>query len=210
MFFLTESHIPSSTNRKRFRGGTVPFPLLRGQPGFWTRRDQFNLSPVLLNMHSHFPEVLIFNNMPLLLYKDNETTASVGRPLWMLRLMGMTIQTVPTDRSCDQGGCICKIRWDKGTCLQLPTTTYVTHGCKRCLLGPCFQSCTNLTGRIRGEDKLWVCSWRDYVVLSKTNVLRPGRPGPNFWYHSLLIGYVTLQRYISPVSHPSYELLSWL
>lgn len=42
-------------------------------------------------MHSHFPKVLVFNNMLLLLYKDNETTAWVGRPLWMLPLMGMTL-----------------------------------------------------------------------------------------------------------------------
>lgn len=62
---------------------TVPFPLSTNQQGFWTLRDQFNLSPVLLSTYSHFPWVCVFNHMLLLLYKVNETIASVSRSLWV-------------------------------------------------------------------------------------------------------------------------------
>lgn len=53
-FWLSPKSLSHQTESS-FRGGAVPSSLSRGQQAFWTLRDQFTLSPVPLNMYSHFP-----------------------------------------------------------------------------------------------------------------------------------------------------------
>lgn len=79
---------PFLNEQKAIQRWHCTFPSLKGPTGILNVEGSFNLWPALLNMHSHFPEVLVFNNMLLLLYKDNEPAASVGCSLWMSSVNG--------------------------------------------------------------------------------------------------------------------------